>query len=129
MKFKINNKKLAVLTSFVFLVLPAISFADIVNCGNPGQPDCNFDQFIIMLNGIVRWFIVIIPSLAALSFAYSGAQILFNPGNESKLSDARKMAWTTVKGLMWFLGSWLIIYTLVSALVRDPANALKFLGH
>lgn len=126
MKFKISKRLLVGVSAFVSLILPVVSMAAIVNCGNPGQPACDFTSLVGMLNGIVQWFLTIAASVAALSFAWAGAQILMNPGNEGKLSDAKEMFRKTIWGLVWLLGSWLIIYTVVKTLA--PGTALRFLG-
>ena len=114
-----------------FVACPGVSHAEskfwpIIQCGT-GADACDFADAISTVNRIVNWFVAIAASLGALTLAYAGAQILMNPGNASKLEDAKKMFSKTLWGLFWLLAAWLIIYALVDRFVDPNIKALRFL--
>ncbi|MFA6430304.1 MAG: hypothetical protein WC229_02530 [Candidatus Paceibacterota bacterium] len=134
---KNHSKKIFIILLFLtFLVLPFIScpgvshaeskFWPIIQCGT-GSDACDFADAISTVNRIVNWFVAIAASLGALTLAYAGAQILMNPGNASKLEDAKKMFSKTLWGLFWLLAAWLVVYALVDRFVDPSIKALRFL--
>lgn len=109
------------------ILLPKVSFAaGLIPCDGVTVP-CDFKAFAQLINGIINWFLGISVSVAAITFAYAGAQMLFNPDEPKKLEDAKAMFKKTIIGMIIILGAWLIINTIVGALVNESTNALRFL--
>jgi len=130
---KINYKKVfANILFFAIFLLPMVTFGasfHIVTCDGSEKNPCDFAAAIAMINRIVNWFVTIAASIGALSLAYAGGQILLHPGNTGKITEARAMMSKIIWGLVWLVGGWLIVYTVIRALTGDNlgSGALRFL--
>ncbi|MFA6797252.1 MAG: Ser-Thr-rich GPI-anchored membrane family protein [Candidatus Paceibacterota bacterium] len=102
-------------------------FGGLITCDGSDKNPCNFNALIGIINNAINWFVGISASIAALTFAYAGAQILFHPDNPAKIEEGKKMLWKTVLGLLIILCSWLVIYTIINTLVPKDMGALRFL--
>ena len=113
----------------LFLFLPFISHAELqglVQCDGITIP-CNFDTAIATFNKIVNWILGISVSVAAISFAYAGGEMLFNPTDPGTRKDAKEIFKKTIIGLVIILSSWLVVTAVVKTLVGDSSSALRFL--
>jgi hypothetical protein len=127
-----NKKYLPRLLSLFIIslfILPLLTNAALVNCGGGNsQPPCDFKAFISMINGIINWIISIAGIIFAVSFIYGGFLYMTsgdNPGNKSK---ATKILWSTLKGFVIILISWLIVYTLLTTLTGSSTGTIfKFI--
>lgn len=99
----------------------------LIQCGGTGQPCCDFKEAAILVNRIINWFLSIAVAVAAITFSVAGVNILLNPDNAGKRSEAWAMFRKTVWGIIIILMSWLVINTLVNSLVSSSTNALRFL--
>ncbi len=122
---KTLTKIIPSLISVLFFIPMVIFAAGLVPCNGP---DCTIDSVFQLVNGAIKYFLRIAVSLAAVTFAYAGAKILLNPDKPGARSDALKMIWNTVWGLVIVLCSWLVIYLLIKAIVPNASSALRFLG-
>jgi hypothetical protein len=133
-----NKKFLAQILSFILLfifILPLISLAadPLVPCGNTikyvdGKAvTCNFDDFILMINGIIKWIISIAGVIFTLSAIWGGYLYMTsgsNPGNKDK---AKSVLWSTLIGFVIILTAWLIVYTILVNLVSDSSSIFRFI--
>lgn len=119
---KILIKYLAVCAG---LLIPAISFAALVPCNGP---DCTFDSLIQLVNNIINWFLGISVSVAAITFMYAGATMLLHPGESGARERAKGMFKKTIIGMIIVLASWLVVHTVIGALVNPAINPLRFLA-
>lgn len=87
-------------------------------------PDCTFDSLIKLGINIMNFIIVISIPLAAIAFVVAGFKLITSAGNESGLTDAKKIFTNTAIGLVIVLAAWLIIKTILLALLDDPAYSL-----
>ncbi len=141
---KIFNKKIitsSIIVSFVFVLFtvffPQISnagkedFLPIIQCGNEIKDGkvvpCTFVDAIETFNRIVNWFVSIAATLGALTLAYAGAMMLLNPGNTSKLEEAKEMFKKTMIGLIWLLVAWIIVFSVADRFIDPNIKATRFL--
>jgi len=123
-----KNKLITSILSLV-LFLPIIVFAaGLIPCDGV-TVKCDFNAFAGLINNIINWFIGISAGVAAITFSIAGAKMLFNPDNPTKRQEAIGMFKKTVIGMLIVLGAWLIVHTIVSALVKPESGALRFLGN
>ena len=111
------------------LFIPVISHADfkgLVQCDGINTV-CNFDTAVATFEKIVDWILGISVSVAAISFAYAGGEMLIFPTDPGKRKDAKEVFEKTVIGLLVILSSWLVVTTIVKALVGNSDSALRFL--
>ena len=124
-----NNFRKIFSTASIILAssIPLISIADgIIPCSGK---DCNFSNMMALVNTGLTWFIDASVVVAAVTFIIAGAKILMNPGNDTALSEAKKMFTKTVVGLLIVLLAWAIIHTVITALVNPETNALRFFSN
>ncbi|MFA5764055.1 MAG: pilin [Candidatus Paceibacterota bacterium] len=124
---KKNQYKILSVSVSIALLLPIVAFAaGLVPCGGFGEPVCDFKQLAIMINNFVNWFLGISVSIAAITFAVAGGKMLLNPENESNRTDAKEMFKKTAMGLVIILVAWLVVHTVIVALVNRNVGALRF---
>lgn len=89
-----------------------------------------FCAFFAMINIIITWFRNMAGIVAAITFSIAGANILMHPDKPDEITKAKSMFSKTVIGLLFVLGAWLIVHTIVVTLVSTDAQtgALRFLG-
>jgi hypothetical protein len=127
----INNKKLftgavSLLLLFMFM-LPIFTNAALVPCGNPTQPPCDFNYFVLMINGIINWIIGIAGVIFTISAIYGGFLYMTsgeNPGNKAK---AKTILWSTLLGFVIILTAWLIVYTILTYVVPSDSDIFRFI--
>lgn len=56
-------------------------------------------NFTDLISGITTWIASIIGGLSALMYTWSGVLFLTSTGNESRISQAKKVAWYATIGL------------------------------
>lgn len=127
----------------ISLVLPLTTFAaPIVPCGDQSYPagtiingknvsgqvsnPCQFNDFIIGINNVINFLLMITGSIAALVFAYAGFLVLTAGSNEGQVTKAKEMSWSVVKGFALMISAWLLVKLVLTALgVTGAFNLLK----
>ena len=142
----INNKKFfASALSFFLLFLFILPFltqaADtrLINCGdNPTynattgkiEGECDFKDFIKLINDIINWIIGIAGVIFTISAIYGGFLYVTSGVNAGNKEKAKGILGNTLIGFIIILTAWLIVYTLVTMLVNDSIKGTitKFIG-
>jgi hypothetical protein len=76
---------------------------------NPKGIPCQFCHFLIMLKGIIEFFLfTIIPLVAILVIALGGMRMIFSGGNPSNYQKGQNMIKWVVIGLAIIFGAWLL---------------------
>lgn len=110
-----------------FISLPVIAFGQAVEIPCDG-PDCNFGHLVELASNIINFLIMLSIPLTVLAFAYAGLLMLTAGGNEGQISKAKGIFWTVLKGFLFILSAWLIVYTITTALL-DPDDFTSLLGY
>jgi hypothetical protein len=119
---KKTTKILINLAVFIMFIIPAVSLgADgdgLVPCGKTGQPACDWNGLMALINEIIKFilFKLVVP-IAAIMFAYAGF-LMVTAGGEaaSARTRAKNIFINTLFGLIIAAGAWLIISTILSIL-------------
>jgi hypothetical protein len=124
---EIYNKKIikvSIISLFGFTSLPYVTYAEgLVKC----TENCGYNDLIALVSGVINWAIKISPMLAALTFAYAGFLYITSGGDPGKKSEAHKVFYATILGLIVILAAWLIVKAILSGLGVDPNfNFLNF---
>ncbi len=122
-------KKLLPILMILFVLLPVFSLAQgteapsrIVPCDGP---DCGFPQLMQLLNNIIKYIIAISVPIAACVIAYAGF-IIMTSGVSDKISQAKAMIQKVVIGFVFILGAWIIVNTILFALLDSSfSNIIK----
>lgn len=86
---------------------------------------CQFNHFLIGINNIINFLIMITGSVAAIMFAYAGILVLYaSGGDEGKVTKAKEISWSVVKGLALMLAAWLLVKMVLAGLGIQPGFSL-----
>ncbi len=105
---------------------------DLVVCGISDTTDKNYDAYKHMcgFGDLIKLVQHVITDLIILStvvvigvFIYHGLMLITSFGNTSRLANAKKGLLNVLKGYVVIIAAWLIVYTIVNALV-GPAYSL-----
>ncbi len=132
-----NSLKISVTTLFLLMffsvsAMPFVSSAEIqqgtgkdksglVPCGNKtGDSEaCDFNDLLALGTNLIKYLVLLSIPLAAISFAWAGFLYLSSGGNEDKATKAKEIFWKVLKGFLFVITAWLIVYTLTSLLNPD----------
>ena len=124
------------LTAFAFILFALPLFANaitasgpIVTCGRSGQPFCNLCDIPVLIKNLIDYmtFFVALP-LAAVMFVVGGYFYLIAGGSPQKVSQAKTVFLTTLKGLGIVLLSWLFIAEVMVLLTGGTTTDARFAG-
>jgi|SRR3989344_2512551 len=117
-------KKFVPILLFLIMFVPVFVNAEIIpsDCGNivNGKLDqeCGWLQLIQLVNNLIDWVVYVSIPVAAGVFAWAGF-ILMTTAVADKKSYAKDMMWKVFLGLVAILAAWLIVDTILDALL-DP---------
>ncbi|OHA15545.1 MAG: hypothetical protein A3B08_03820 [Candidatus Taylorbacteria bacterium RIFCSPLOWO2_01_FULL_43_44] len=94
-------------------------------CAGNGEPNtnglldpwevCTFNDFIVMVGGIINFIIILASVYAAVSFMYAGYAYLTSGGSQEAVSRAKSIFKKVFIGYIIVLTAWLMIYTIEQA--------------
>ena len=103
----------------ILLVLPQTASAGLVPCGTIEHPEkCNLCHFFQLLQAIINGASVTLLALAAIFIVIGGIVILSSAGSPDRMSEGKKMITYSIIGIVVCFGAWIIINTVMSALVN-----------
>ena len=87
----------------------------IVPCGTSyANTPCTVCHFYKLLQNIINFLLLTSASLVTLMAIIIGFLFLFSGGSPQKITDAKSKLWLLVWGLVWVLGSWLVLNTIIN---------------
>lgn len=129
MKTNDTNKKikktLPVLILFVFMFMPVFAYAAglLPNCGiiESGKviKECGYYDLLELVNKVIDWIIMIAVPVAAGVLAWAGFKYM-TTGISDQKSEAKTIIRKVCLGLVFILAAWLIVGTILKALLKDP---------
>jgi len=117
------KKILFIVFVFLFLVMGQVQADGLVPCGGPGDA-CEFCDFFVMINNIVRFvFINLIPPIAILMLVIGGIMFFFGGAKPDMLIQAKGVITSVVIGLVIIFCAWVIVNTIISqiGIVNAPS--------
>lgn len=93
------------------------SLSELAQCTGP---DCSTCNIVYMANGLIKWLIGIVFLLFAGLLAIAGVRLVTSGGNPGALQSAKDNFINALIGFVIILSAWLIIDTLMRALVGNP---------
>lgn len=133
----ISGSKKNIFKTFVILLLvfvPVLSFAAplipspvVPNCPEP--EGCGFVQFIELINNVVSLLIALSFPIAAGVIAWAGFNMIMDGGNGAKRKESIEMIKKVVIGFVIILSAWIVVSTLLNALLsssfKDAVQIVK----
>ena len=98
----------------------------LIVCNSPPNfPEpCGFSHLILLTQNLITNLIIISTFLATAAFAYAGLLLLVSGGSESTRTKATTIFLKVLKGYLWILGAWLLVYTITSVLLNTGFSLL-----
>ena len=90
-------------------------------------PDCSFGSLILLTKNLIHDLVLLSTLMAVAVFCYAGFKLLTSGGSTSEKDKAKEMLIKVVKGYLWILAAWLIVYTITSVLLK-PDSGYTLLG-
>jgi Type IV secretion system pilin len=129
--------KFIIISLFVIGILfPVISNAQYLESGSPRDSNfqlvpcdgvkvpCDFNALMELLNRFMNFILYMSIPLAAISISYAGYLYISAAGDPGKIENAHKIFGSVVKGFVFVLAGWLIVYSIMSALLgQDFMNS------
>ena len=121
----------------IITCIPLVTFAadsGLIFC-NVGDPDpitgkfqnaCTFNSLIELVDRIIDFVVKIATLFAAIGLIRAGFLLITDQGSEKNVQKAKDLVVSIAKGFFFILCAWIIVNTIVSALVR-PDSMLNFL--
>lgn len=88
-------------------------------------PECSFASLITLVEVLIYNMVVLSTLIATAVFAYIGFILLTSGGKPGAREKAIGMFMKVVKGYLWILFAWLVVYTITSTLLNDGYTLLK----
>jgi hypothetical protein len=102
----------------LIIVIPVFVSAQIIpNC----SPNCGYNDLLTLVNNIINWIIWIAVPVAAGVFAWAGIKLM-TTGVADEKSAAKAMIWKVFIGLVFILAAWIIVGTIIKALLQNPSS-------
>ena len=127
------------------MLFPAQSYAQYIGSENPRDTGdngfqlvpcdgvkvpCDFNALMTLINRVMNFILYLSIPLAAISISYAGYLYISAVGDTGKIEEAHKIFGSVLKGFAFVLAGWLIVYTIMSALLgpnfmNSKANLLN----
>lgn len=117
-----------ILFCFIFIPQSASAALPFVTCdGYFLSPEgaCDFCNLVEMTNRIIGWLIGVLFVIFAAVMVVAGFKLVTSGGNQSVLDSAKSMFTNAIIGLIIVFAAWLLVDTLMKALVSG-GNLSKF---
>lgn len=114
----------------VFLAAQSIPVPSDEDVEKPGYlivcdgPDCGFDDLMRLVKRAINFMVLLSTLIATAAFAYAGFLLLTSRGDTNALKKSKDIFWKVMWGFIWVLVAWLLIYTILGALVGDKYSLL-----
>lgn len=119
-------KRLFPVLALVLIATPVLVLADVVPCGDPGQPKCQTCHVYQLVSNVVDWFFGIAATVAAILIAYGGLLIVISNGNASLQQRGRSFISAAIIGFIMILSAWFIIDFTIGVLTGTEDDASIF---
>ena len=130
---KMKLMKKILLTSFLFLfvfsLIPSQAQADLlplVQCGGYGQDACEFCDFFVMINRIVKFVMFnLVPPIAVLMLIVGGVMFFFGGAKPDMLIRAKGVITSVLIGLVIIFCAWVIVNTIIQKIgIVDQGSSI-----
>ncbi len=112
---------------FILLLLPQLTFAQIVPCDGVDTP-CNACSLVALGQNILNFLFAISAAIAALMFAFAGFKMVTAGGDPGKISEGKKIFTNVAIGFIILLAAWLIVDTVMKSFVKQDAGSIAGFG-
>lgn len=88
----------------------------IIPCTN----DCTFGHLLVLAGNVIGFLVLYLATpLVIIAIAYAGVLLITQGGNPGTRATAQKILWYAVLGFAVSLAAWLIVDTILDALLKS----------
>ena len=95
----------------------------LIVCDGVATP-CTFGKLVELAQNLITDLIFLSTFLAVAAFVYAGFLLLTSGGSTGQKDKAKGVFLNVLKGYLWILIAWLLVYTITSALLWDGYSIL-----
>jgi uncharacterized membrane protein len=99
-------------------------FKPLIVCDGVTTP-CDWAHLTLLIKVLIDDMIIISTLLAGAVFAYIGFILLTSGGNPAAMTRAKGMGMKVIKGYLWILFAWLVVYTITNTLLKPGYTLLN----
>lgn len=88
--------------------------------------NCDFNSIGKLIEVLTTNIFILATYFAVAAFMYAGFLLLTSQGDEGALAKAKKIFGSVLKGYIWILAAWIVVYTITNTLLGD---GYSFLGN
>ena len=96
----------------------------LIVCDGTDLNPCTFGKLIELANTLITDLVLLSTLMAAIVFAWAGFTLLTSGGNPGAKEKAKDMFVKVLKGYLWILFAWLLVYTITSVLLKPGYSLL-----
>lgn len=96
---------------------------DLIVCDGVTEP-CTFVHIIELIVVLVHDLVLLSTLFVVGAFCVAGFKLLTSGGNENAMKESKAIFLKVVKGYLWILAAWLVVYTITSVLLKDGYSLL-----
>jgi hypothetical protein len=123
-----KNKYLLIIFFLVAVALfPLFGFAQdeapnrlVPNCAGPNK-ECGYNDLLQLIKNILGWLIIVSVPVATGVIAWAGF-VYMTSGIADKKSEAKSILTKVLIGFVFILSAWLIVSTLINALIDGNSS-------
>lgn len=108
------------------LFVPALAFAQagegIVPCTGTKDDPCTACQLVTMVSNLMEFFVYAAVVVATLMFTWAGIKYVTSGTKPDQISEAHKIFFNVMIGLVLVLGSWLIVDLILRVVPGDDVK-------
>ncbi|MES2214254.1 MAG: hypothetical protein V4465_02585 [Patescibacteria group bacterium] len=115
-----------ILATLILLMVfvPVLAFGANTNLIPCDGPSCSFNDLISLAEAVINNLIIYATILTVAILVYAGFTLVTSGGDEGALKKAKGMFWSVVKGYVWILIAWVLVYTIMNALTDSTYNSV-----
>lgn len=102
----------------------ATPWQPLIVCDGTADDPCTFASLIELVKALITDLVLLSTLLAVAAFCYAGFLLLTSGGNEGAKTKAKDVFVKVLKGYLWILAAWLIVYTITNTLLNSGYSLL-----
>jgi hypothetical protein len=106
--------------TLLMILAPFFAFAALVPCGGPGDDPCTLCDFVVLVDRVVKFLVLIlILPAGVVGLMIAGVLLLTAGGNAKQLEKGKSIFRQVLIGMVIAFAAWLVIDTILRGLLEE----------